>query len=87
MEDNLNKVEKNVARINRKISSLEEQFLDINLINDKLDHMGLRMADILQYQQKRRSRRREHPSATGLSSQTDETREIKERKDEHEGNE
>ena len=49
--------------------------------------MGLLMADILQYQQKRRSRRREHPSATGLSSQTDETREIKERKDEHEGNE
>ena len=87
MEDNLNKVEKNVARIDRKIASLEEQFLDVNLVNDKLDHIELLIADILQYQQKRRSRRREHTSATGLSFQADETREIKERKDERQGTE
>ena len=42
--------------------------------------MGLLIADILQYQQKRRSRRREHPTF-----QTDKTREMKQRKDEHQG--
>ena len=42
--------------------------------------MGLLIADILQYQQKRRSRGKEHSTF-----QTDETREMKERKDEHQG--
>ena len=66
MEDNLHTLNKNIEIIDQKILQIEGKLSDTVVINESLDDLASMMNEILKYQQKRRSKRKEHhaPSDT-----------------------